>query len=158
MVERIIYTEVDHYGRYRVAPEASYTVGAAIASPEAGRGWIKVHPMRSRRKPVVFVEYDPAWPEVFQGLAGRVSVALGVPGREAFMTPRDLPPHHLYVCAADSRELHRHLSFRDYLRAHPVDTRAYGTLKQAAAARFPDDITAYMAAKDGLIKDILSRA
>ena len=81
----------------------------------------------------------------------------GVPGREAFTTPPNLPPHHLYVCVADSAELRRHLLFRDYLRAHAEDAGAYGALKQAAAEQFPDDIAAYMAAKDALIKAILRR-
>lgn len=67
---------------------------------------------------------------------------LGIPGREAFTTPPGLPPHHLYVCAAGSAELRRHLLFRDYLRTHPEDARAYGTFKQAAALRFPDDMAA----------------
>jgi GrpB-like predicted nucleotidyltransferase (UPF0157 family) len=83
---------------------------------------------------------------------------LGIPGREAFATPLGLPAHHLYVCAADSAELRRHLLFRDYLRSHPEDARAYGELKQASARRFPDDIESYMAAKDALVKDILRRA
>lgn len=34
---------------------------------------------------------------------------LGIPGREAFEPPADAPWHHLYVLAADSEELRRHL-------------------------------------------------
>jgi GrpB-like predicted nucleotidyltransferase (UPF0157 family) len=49
---------------------------------------------------------------------------LGVPGREAFRPvpssrAASLPVHHLYACESGAFELRKHLSFRDYLRAHP---------------------------------------
>ena len=48
----------------------------------------------------------------------------GIPGREAFKyDPAQKPElmrHHLYVCAADSVELQRHLTLRDHLRTHPM--------------------------------------
>jgi GrpB-like predicted nucleotidyltransferase (UPF0157 family) len=81
---------------------------------------------------------------------------LGIPGREAFRWPSGEPRHHLYALPADSRELRRHLAFREHLRAHPDAARAYGDLKRAAAQRHRDDRAAYMAAKDGLIKGILA--
>src|ERR671939_615723 len=46
--------------------------------------------------------------------------------RERLRRDRRLrPKHHLYVCAGDSRELARHLAFRDHLRADPETARAY---------------------------------
>ena len=49
---------------------------------------------------------------------------LGIPDREAFCYTGKphLRLHHLYVCPADSEELHRHLVFRDFL-AHPPGGR-----------------------------------
>ena len=46
---------------------------------------------------------------------------LGIEGREAFgYTGKDhLMKHHLYVCPQNSRELHRHITFRFFLRQHP---------------------------------------
>lgn len=48
----------------------------------------------------------------------------GIQGREAFCPlansiPSRLPAHHLYACETDSRELKKHLAFREYLIAHP---------------------------------------
>ena len=46
---------------------------------------------------------------------------LGIKDREAF-TYADKPhllKHHLYVCPQDSRELHRHITIRDFLRNNP---------------------------------------
>ncbi len=83
---------------------------------------------------------------------------LGIPGREAFSRPSDTPPHHLYVCARDSTELRRHLLFRDYLRTHPEDARAYGALKRQLATRFRDDREAYTEAKSAFVAEILRRA
>lgn len=52
---------------------------------------------------------------------------LGIPGREAFCytDKPHLRLHHLYVCPADSEELHRHLVFRDFLRTHPEAVARY---------------------------------
>ena len=83
---------------------------------------------------------------------------LGVAGREAFAAPEGLPRHHLYVCAADSRELARHLAFRDYLRAHPEAVRAYAELKRSLAARQRDDREAYTSAKTEFVEQVLTRA
>ncbi|MDP9373984.1 MAG: GrpB family protein [Chloroflexota bacterium] len=163
-------------------------------------------------KAVVVVEYDPAWPRLFERLRARVTGALsglavavehvgstavpglpakpiidldaiipsaadlpvaierltaigyvhqgdlGIPGREAFAPPPDTPRHHLYVCTPDSAEYRRHVLFRDYLRAHPGEARAYGELKRAAARRFGDDRDAYTKAKDAFVAAILQRA
>jgi GrpB-like predicted nucleotidyltransferase (UPF0157 family) len=81
---------------------------------------------------------------------------LGVPGREAFTTAPDTYPHHLYVCAADSAALARHLAFRDLLRADPETARAYGELKRALAVRFRNDRAAYTDAKTAFTDAVLS--
>lgn len=74
---------------------------------------------------------------------------LGIPEREAFKytDKPHLQKHHLYVCPQDSRELHRHITFRDYLRTHPEAVRKYGAVKETAARLFPEDIEQYIAYK-----------
>ena len=91
---------------------------------------------------------------------------LGIPGREAFgredgTVPRDgsgraWPAHHLYVCARESRELHRHVRFRDYLRSHPDSAASYEALKRALAQRHPHDIESYIEGKSAFIEGILA--
>lgn len=80
---------------------------------------------------------------------------LGIKGREAFRynSRPDWPEHHLYVCPAHSKELHRHLTFRDYLRTHPEAVERYSLVKEAAATAFPHDIDAYMARKSTCIAE-----
>ncbi|HEY3322487.1 MAG TPA: GrpB family protein [Planctomycetota bacterium] len=80
---------------------------------------------------------------------------LGVAGREAFQSPPDAPAHHLYVCAADAEALRRHLCFRNFLRAHPDEARAYAELKKTLALRFRNDRDAYTEAKTGFVLAVL---
>ena len=51
---------------------------------------------------------------------------LGIKDREAFkyLNKPHLQTHHLYVCPQDSKELHRHITFRDFLKITP-DTNSY---------------------------------
>jgi len=63
---------------------------------------------------------------------------LGVAGREALRRPPDSEPHHLYLLVEGSRELRRHLAFRDALRADQVLREEYAALKRALAQRFHD--------------------
>ena len=80
----------------------------------------------------------------------------GIEGREAF-DYKDKPhlyKHHLYVCPRDSRELHRHVVFRDYLRAHPEAAARYSVVKEEAARLYPHDIDGYMAYKSGVIAEL----
>ncbi|MFH9671693.1 GrpB family protein [Streptomyces sp. NPDC017405] len=83
---------------------------------------------------------------------------LGITGREAFSAPDGAPEHHLYVCAADSPELARHLAFRDYLRTHPESVRRYAELKRDLALRHRDDRSAYTEGKTAFITATLDRA
>ena len=81
---------------------------------------------------------------------------LGIVGREAFgySGKTHLMAHHLYVCTKDSKELHRHLSFRDYLRCHPEAVIKYSKAKCEAAAKFPYDIDGYMNCKSPCIEEL----
>ena len=74
---------------------------------------------------------------------------LGIRDREAFRYEgkNHLMTHHLYVCPRDSRELHRHLVFRDFLRSNPGAAEEYGRVKEQGARLFPEDIEGYMAYK-----------
>lgn len=81
---------------------------------------------------------------------------LGIEGREAFgYTGKDhLMKHHLYVCPQNSRELHRHITFRDFLRQHPEAVQKYGQVKETAAQLFPENIDGYMAYKAPCIAEL----
>jgi GrpB-like predicted nucleotidyltransferase (UPF0157 family) len=71
----------------------------------------------------------------------------GVPQREAFRSPPDPMPHHLYLCASTSPALANHLAIREYLRDNPAEAQAYGDLKKRLALEFSDDRAGYVEAK-----------
>ena len=83
---------------------------------------------------------------------------LGIPGRETFLAPADLPAHHLYLCAQGSTALANHLTVRDCLRTHPEAARLYGALKEHFAVQFRDDIDGYVEAKTEFLISILAQA
>lgn len=81
---------------------------------------------------------------------------LGIEDREAFQysDKPHLQAHHLYVCPQDSKELRRHIAFRDFLRSHPQSVRKYSLVKETAARLFPDDIDQYIAYKSPCIEEL----
>lgn len=161
---------------------------------------------------VIVVDYDPAWPAVFERLraslwprisdvatsiehVGSTSVVglaakpivdmtiivpdpsamaavidrlaaigyvhrgdLGVPGREAFARPENTPAHHLYACVSGNDGLRNHLAVRERLRSDSASAQAYSDLKKRLAARFADDISAYIDGKSEFLLGILATA
>lgn len=79
---------------------------------------------------------------------------LGIKDREAFKysDKPHLRTHHLYVCPQASEELHRHITFRDYLKSHPEAVRQYSAVKEKAAQLFPDNISKYIEYKTPCIE------
>jgi GrpB-like predicted nucleotidyltransferase (UPF0157 family) len=82
---------------------------------------------------------------------------LGITGREAFRTPPNACPHHLYVCWPGNPAYRQHLIFRDYLRTHPQDANVYAELKRNLAGKFINDRDAYTQAKNQFVTEILRR-
>ena len=81
---------------------------------------------------------------------------LGIKGREAFKyaDKHHLMTHHLYVCPSDSEELHRHITFRDFLRGNPEAVKRYSQVKEKAAELFPNDIDGYIQYKSPCIEEL----
>ncbi len=81
---------------------------------------------------------------------------LGIKDRHAFRysDKPHLQTHQLYVCPLDSRELHRHLTFRDYLRNNPEAVKKYSRVKETSARLFPDDIDKYIEYKTPVIQEL----
>lgn len=81
---------------------------------------------------------------------------LGIKDREAFKytDKPHLLKHHLYVCPQNSAELHRHITFRDFLRRTPDAVKQYSAVKKTAAALYPDDIDGYINYKSPCIEEM----
>ena len=81
---------------------------------------------------------------------------LGIKDREAFKysDKPHLQKHHLYVCPRYSEELHRHITFRDFLRNNPEGVKKYSLIKEKAAELFPNDIDRYIEYKSPCIEEL----
>jgi GrpB-like predicted nucleotidyltransferase (UPF0157 family) len=83
----------------------------------------------------------------------------GIPGRRyCIREQQGRRLFHVHCHQVDHPEIARTLDFRDYLRAHSEEARAYETLKRAAAAAHPADTLAYSNAKSDWIKACIERA
>jgi GrpB-like predicted nucleotidyltransferase (UPF0157 family) len=84
---------------------------------------------------------------------------LGIPGREAFDVPPDLPYHHLYVVAVGTKPHLDHVLLRDHLRSHPDAAERYGLRKlEVAHLITAEGRQAYMEAKASIIEELLAIA
>lgn len=81
---------------------------------------------------------------------------LGIKDREAFKysDKPHLLNHHLYVCPRYSEELHRHITFRDFLRSNLEAVKKYSLSKETAAQLFPDSIDQYIEYKSPCIEEL----
>ncbi len=94
-------------------------------------------------------DFDGAMTERGYGAWGEYGIA----GRRLFTKDSGAARiTNVHVFDAGTPEVERHLAFRDYLVRHPEIARAYGSLKEDLAAKFPTDIEAYMDGKDAFVK------
>jgi GrpB-like predicted nucleotidyltransferase (UPF0157 family) len=82
---------------------------------------------------------------------------LGISGRHAFLWPPSEPRHHLYLLTEGAEELHRHIAFRDALRANPDLRARYAMLKGELAHRCYGDRAAYTRGKAEFIESVLGQ-
>jgi len=91
---------------------------------------------------------------------------LGIEDREAFARKdnfvpyskdnNEKPEHHLYVCNVESRELLRHIKFRDTLNTHPSLVTEYGQLKKELAEAYRNNRKAYTEGKTQFVTKVLN--
>ena len=107
----------------------------------------------------VIIKDRSVLPQVIEGL-GEIGYIhegdLGIRDREAFdySGKAHLLTHHLYVCPQSSEELHRHMTFRNFLRENPKAAERYSRIKEKAAELFPYDIDGYMRYKAPCIEEL----
>lgn len=84
----------------------------------------------------------------------------GIPGRRYFRknSPAGVRTHQLHAFAIGSADIERHVNFRDYLRAHPAEARAYEVLKRTLAVQTLGDGAAYSDGKTEFVTEMERRA
>jgi GrpB-like predicted nucleotidyltransferase (UPF0157 family) len=95
-----------------------------------------------------------------ESLGYEVMGEYGIPGRRYFRKDNreGIRTHHIHAFEAGSAEVERHLSFRDYMIAHPVDAQRYSELKRKLAEEHTRSMDGYIDGKDDFIKEIDRRA
>ena len=95
-----------------------------------------------------------------ESLGHEVMGEFGIPGRRYFRKDNEhgIRTHQIHVFETGSQQLSRHLSFRDYMIAHPVAALEYSDLKRRLAEEYPNSPDDYMDGKDAFIKAIDERA
>ena len=95
-----------------------------------------------------------------ESLGYEVMGEYGIPGRRYFRKDdrEGVRTHNIHAFAAGSAEVERHLAFRDYMIAHPVDAQRYSELKRKLAEEHPQSLDGYMDGKDDFIKEMDQRA
>jgi GrpB-like predicted nucleotidyltransferase (UPF0157 family) len=113
-------------------------------------------------KPIINVDVVVESPEASERvIAALVAIGythlgpLGLEGREAMRPPQGTPRHNLYVCLESSEPYRNHILVRNHLRSNPSVAKAYGELKLALAARYPEDIESYIDGKTDFLIGIL---
>lgn len=116
-------------------------------------------------KPIIDIDVVISDYSVFDKIVSRLETIgyihegnLGIEDREAFKysDKPHLQTHHLYVCPQNSRELLRHITFREFLRSNPDAVKRYSEVKEKAAKLFPDNIDKYIEYKSPCIQELYS--
>jgi GrpB-like predicted nucleotidyltransferase (UPF0157 family) len=93
---------------------------------------------------------------MMQALGYQCMGEFGIKNRRFFWKDNEagIRTHHVHTFEVNSAQILRHISFRDYLNAHPEDALKYSILKRSLAKQYPFDIERYMDGKAGFIQDI----
>lgn len=114
-------------------------------------------------KPIIDIDVVISDYSVFDSIISKLSTIgyihkgdLGIKDREAFKysNKSHLRKHHLYVCPQNSKELLRHITFRDFLRNNPEAVKKYSKVKENAAKLFPDNMDKYIEYKSPCIEEL----
>jgi GrpB-like predicted nucleotidyltransferase (UPF0157 family) len=80
----------------------------------------------------------------------------GIPGRHFFR--RGVPrQYHIHLTVRGGDVWRDYLVFRDHLRAHPDEAKAYADLKHSLAQRYPRDRESYIEGKTEFVRRILQQ-
>ncbi|MCI9408292.1 MAG: GrpB family protein [Oscillospiraceae bacterium] len=116
-------------------------------------------------KPIIDIDVVISDYSVFDSIVSKLSTIgyfhvgdLEIKEREVFkyFDKPHLRKHHLYVCPQNSKELLRHITFRDFLRNNPEAVKKYGKVKENAAKLFPDNMDKYIEYKTPCVEELYS--
>jgi len=79
----------------------------------------------------------------------------GIPNRRFFRKDtEEIRSHHVHIYPQGDENIATHLNFRDYLRVHPDEARAYSQLKEKLAEEFRYDSENYTESKTDFVQRV----
>lgn len=91
--------------------------------------------------------------KAMESLGYEVKGEYGIAFRRYFQKSKDARTHNVHVYQENDPEISRYLKFRDWMRSHPEDARAYSKLKQELAAT-SQNMLQYCNGKDAFVASI----
>ena len=156
----VAYTEAWQFAFEKIKGEIEAAVGDLIVGVEhIGSTAVK----GLAAKPCIDIDVIIKDYSAFDEVVGRLGAIgyihegnLGIQDREAFKytDKPHLMAHHLYVCPQYSEELHRHITFRDFLRSNAEAVKKYSATKEKAAELYPNNIEKYIEHKSPCIEEL----
>lgn len=94
---------------------------------------------------------DSLTPE-FEKLGYSCMGEYGIPGRRFYWKSKTKRTHHLHLFEQGSKEILRHVAFKDFMLTHPNYAQAYSLIKQCLAEVFSDNIENYVNGKSSFVQ------
>jgi GrpB-like predicted nucleotidyltransferase (UPF0157 family)/dihydrofolate reductase len=91
--------------------------------------------------------------KAMESLGYEVKGEYGIAFRRYFQKSKDVRTHNIHVYQENDPEISRYLKFRDWMRSHPADAKAYGKLKEELAVT-SQDMLQYCNGKDAFVASI----
>lgn len=82
----------------------------------------------------------------------------GIPGRRYCPKGGDNRTHHVHIFQAENEEIRKHLNFKEYLLAYPLEAKRYGDLKKTLAKKFPHNTHLYQEGKQLIVNELAEKA
>lgn len=83
----------------------------------------------------------------------------GISGRRYLRKGGDERTHQIHIFLdGDTKNIDRHIAFRDYMRTHDKERNEYASLKVRLAQQFPYDIDGYCDGKEAFVKTVEEKA
>ncbi len=155
----------------RTAWSAEFLAHAAVIRAALGALVVEVHHIGSTAipgiaaKPIIDILLEVSSLEqldrsahLLENLGYEALGEFGLAGRRYFRKGGEQRTHHLHAYESGHPDIHRHIAFRDYLKANRVAATQYESVKLAAAKEFRDSPDAYAQSKSAIITKLEQEA
>lgn len=143
---------------------AEFLAHAAVVRAALGALVVEIHHIDSTAipdiaaKPIVDILLEVSSLEqldqsahLLENLGYQALGEFGLAGRRYFRKGVEQRTHHIHAYESGHPDIHRHIAFRDYLRANRLAATQYENVKLAAAKEFRDSPEAYAQRKSPTI-------